>query len=81
MCSAIRCTRQAWLQERVASGPSGEKALLGSMMHELLQRSLRAALTGKLDRDEMMTEVRGLVGACLSLIVKRGPICGRGSPL
>ncbi|GIL46712.1 hypothetical protein Vafri_3630 [Volvox africanus] len=63
VCTAIRCARQAWLQERVASGPGGEKALIGSMLHELLQRSLRAAMTGKLDKNVMITEARSILAA------------------
>ncbi|GLI58557.1 hypothetical protein VaNZ11_000304 [Volvox africanus] len=61
VCTAIRCARQAWVQERVASGPGGEKALIGSMLHELLQRSLRAAIAGKLDKNVMITEARSIL--------------------
>ncbi len=63
MCSAIRCARQAWLQERVASGAGGgDKALIGSMLHELLQHSLRAAMSGKLDKTALIQEVRHCPG-------------------
>ncbi|GLC59371.1 hypothetical protein PLESTB_001479200 [Pleodorina starrii] len=63
VCTAIRCARQAWLQERVASGPGGEKALIGSMLHELLQRSLRSAMAGRLDRNVLMEEARSILSS------------------
>ncbi|GFR43783.1 hypothetical protein Agub_g4899 [Astrephomene gubernaculifera] len=63
ICTAIRCSRQAWLQERVASGAGGEAALLGSMLHELLQRSLRTAINGRLDKQRMLEEARSIINA------------------
>ncbi|KXZ52798.1 hypothetical protein GPECTOR_8g185 [Gonium pectorale] len=68
--TALRCSRQAWLQERVAGGPSGEKALLGSMMHELLQASLRAALGGRLDKNEMLAQARSILSSSTAQLLE-----------
>lgn len=38
----------------------GEKMLIGSMLHELLQRSMQAAIAGKLEKSAMVEEVRWL---------------------
>jgi len=43
--TALKCPRQAWLQERFSGGGgSGQAAQVGTMLHELLQRALVARL-------------------------------------
>ena len=65
--SAMRCPRQAWLQEQLA-GDTNDKALLGQLLHELLQwglaraMELRQAGLGGLERQAMLDEVRRNVG-------------------
>ena len=60
--SAMRCPRQAWLQEQLA-GDTNDKALLGQLLHELLQwglaraMELRQAGLGGLERQAMLDEV------------------------
>jgi hypothetical protein len=45
VATALQCTRRAWLQERFGGAP-GDKALLGTLGHELLQRAIGAAGRG-----------------------------------
>ena len=64
--TAMRCPRQAWLQEQLA-GDSNDKALMGQLLHELLQWGLARALdqrqegAGVLTHEQMMHEVRARV--------------------
>jgi hypothetical protein len=62
----MRCPRQAWLQDQLA-GDSNDKALMGQLLHELLQWGLARALeqrregkAGGLARDQLMEEVSTL---------------------
>jgi hypothetical protein len=41
--AAMRCPRQAWLQEQLA-GDTNDKAVIGQLLHELLQSCLNKAL-------------------------------------
>ncbi|GAX73855.1 hypothetical protein CEUSTIGMA_g1305.t1 [Chlamydomonas eustigma] len=41
--AAMRCPRQAWLQEQLA-GDTNDKAVLGQLLHELLQSCMNKAL-------------------------------------
>lgn len=47
VATALRCPRQAMLQERGVGGP-GKAACLGTLMHELVQRALAALAAGTL---------------------------------
>jgi len=46
VATALQCTRRAWLQERFGGTP-GDKALLGTLGHELLQRAVAAIAKGE----------------------------------
>ncbi len=43
--NAIECTRKAWLNELLV-GSSNTASLLGTLMHEVLQKTLTAAMNG-----------------------------------
>lgn len=43
---ALSCTRKAWLSERFSS-PSNDKAALGTLLHDLVQRALRKRMDGQ----------------------------------
>jgi hypothetical protein len=45
VAAALQCTRRAWLQERFGGTP-GDKALLGTLGHDLLQRAVAARARG-----------------------------------
>eukprot|EP00798_Chlamydomonas_sp_ICE-L_P015376 gene15376-21461_t len=53
--TAMKCSRQAWLQERLTGG-SGDKAVLGNLSHELLQTALRMAVKAPVSRESLVEE-------------------------
>ena len=61
--TATRCARQAWLQERLSGGGGGgsDKALIGQMLHELLQQALSTALEEPMTQEQLEAEVRPAV--------------------
>ena len=44
--TALQCARRAWLQDRFA-GDSSDKAVLGTLLHELVQGAMHAAMQGR----------------------------------
>ena len=65
----MRCPRQAWLQDQLA-GDTNDKAVIGQLLHELLQWALSRALEepgqqamgdgnarGPISKEELMEEV------------------------
>lgn len=55
--SAMRCPRQAWLQEQLA-GDTGDKAVQGQLLHEVVQYCMSQALQGGLSEQVLLAEVR-----------------------
>lgn len=55
--SAMRCPRQAWLQEQLA-GDTGDKAVQGQLLHEVVQYCMSQALEGGLSEQVLLAEVR-----------------------
>ena len=67
--SAMRCPRQAWLQDQLA-GDTNDKAVIGQMLHELLQWALSRTLeTGGQEESRAQVVVGGmsLRGAAVSM--------------
>jgi hypothetical protein len=59
--TAMRCTRQAWLQEQLI-GDSSDKAVMGQLLHELVQSSMAMAMDlasggTRLTKDRLVQEV------------------------
>lgn len=65
--SAMDCTRKAWVQEHVGGGGSNDKAVQGTLMHELVQYALAVAAEGPLTRQHLVEHVSvcGCVIRCL----------------
>ena len=55
--AAMRCPRQAWLQEQLAND-TGDKAVQGQLLHELVQFCLLQAMEGCLSEQVALAEVR-----------------------
>jgi hypothetical protein len=60
--TAISCPRRAWLSERFSSGgTTSDKALLGTLLHQVFQATLAAVAAGQqggeVTRDQVNTQV------------------------
>lgn len=75
--SAMDCARKAWLQE-LFGGSSSDKAVLGTLQHELVQYALTAAVEqGSVDAQLLEQQVRqqahmNLRMSCVCCVVVEG---------
>ncbi|GFH13611.1 RUN domain-containing protein, partial [Haematococcus lacustris] len=73
--SAMDCTRKAWLSELFGGGANNDKAVLGTLSHELVQWALRAAVQGPMrlpSRAQCVTQAHEIVAASASKLFEVG---------
>ncbi|KAJ9533760.1 hypothetical protein QJQ45_026845, partial [Haematococcus lacustris] len=73
--SAMDCTRKAWLSELFGGGANNDKAVLGTLSHELVQWALLAAVQGPMrlpSRAQCVTQAHEIVAASASKLFEVG---------